>query len=212
LELTVTESRNPWASLPLLAVLLMSLGRVAAGADDPVFSGPQPGEKLPKLEVVGVYDDAAGQPLDFVAQAKDGPLLLIFMHQVTRPSAGLTRALSHYADGRAADGLTCGIVWLTADRTQAEEYLKRARPSLDLKSPVGLSPDGIEGPGAYGLNRNVGLTVLVADKGQVTANFALIQPALTDAPAILEEVVKLIGGEVPTLEQLQGSSRRGRQP
>ena len=45
---------------------------------------------------------------------------------------------------------------------------------------------------------------------QVAANFALIQPALTDAPAILTEVVKLIGGDVPTIEQLQGPPRRGR--
>jgi hypothetical protein len=192
-----------------LAIWLFVAGPVFA-ADEPVFSGPQPGEKLPELELVGVFDDDAGQPLDFVGRAKDGPLLLIFMHQVTRPSAALTRALSRYARRRADYGLTCGIVWLTADRTQAEEYLKRARGSLDLKSPVGISTDGVEGPGAYGLNRNVGLTVLVADKGQVTANFALVQPALTDAPAILAEVVKLIGGDAPTLEQLQAAPPRGR--
>jgi hypothetical protein len=193
-----------------VSLLIPWFAAASLAADDLVFSGPQPGEKLPALPLTGVYDDAAGRPLDLVGDAAEKPLLLIFVHQVTRPSVGLARALSRYAAGRAGDGLHCGIVWLTADASEAADYLKRARPSLDFKSPVGISPDGIEGPGAYGLNRNVGLTVLVADKGAVTANFALIQPSLTDAPAILAKVVELIGGEPPTIEQLQEPARRGR--
>ena len=69
--------------------------------------------------------------------------------------------------------------------------------------PIGISVDGKEGPGAYGLNRNVTLTVLVGKDNVVTANFALIQPSIpADAPKILAEVVKLIGGQVPGLDEL----------
>jgi hypothetical protein len=188
----------------LIALLLLS-GTIGLGADSPdeqVFSGPQPGEELTAFTVAGVYDDE-GKDLDFVAQADGKPLLLIFVHQVTRPSAGLTRLLTKYAAGRAGDGLHAGVVWLAADRSEAEQYLKRARQSLDLRSPVGVSLDGAEGPGSLGLNRNVTLTILVANEGKVTANFALVQPALTDAPLVLQEVVKLVGGEVPTLEELR---------
>ena len=53
-------------------------------------------------------------------------------------------------------------------------------------------------PGAYGLNRNVTLTILVGKDNRVTANFALVQPSLqADVPKVLGEVVKLIGGKVP---------------
>src|SRR5262249_34983259 len=68
---------------------------------------------------------------------------------------------------------------------------------------VGISLQGIEGPGAYGLNRNVTLTILVAKNNIVTANFALVQPSLPgDAERVLREVVKLIGGKVPAASEL----------
>jgi hypothetical protein len=50
------------------------------------------------------------------------------------------------------------------------------------------------------------LTVLVAKADKVTANFALVQPSVqADAPKILAEVVKLIGGQVPSLNDLGAS-------
>jgi hypothetical protein len=196
-----------WFLMPLLLAIA---GTVQAEDTEEVFSGPQPGEELPAFKVQGVFDDLAGQELDFVTQADGGPLLLIFVHQVTRPSASVTRMLARYAAGREDDGLDCGIVWLTADRSAAEEYLKLARPSLAFEAPVGISIDGAEGPGSLGLNRQVELTILVANEGKVTANFAIVQSSPTEVPAMLEEVVKLIGGEVPSLESLQPPPARRR--
>ena len=44
-------------------------------------------------------------------------------------------------------------------------------------------------PGAYGLNRNVAVTVLVATDRVVSANFALVQPSLeVDAPKIFKSI------------------------
>jgi hypothetical protein len=196
---------NPLRSLLLLACL----GAAVRADDDPVFSGPQVGEKIVPFKVQGVYDDLAGKEIDFVTAAEGKPTLLIFVHELTRPSLGMTRALTDYAAGRAKDGLATGIVWLAADKSEAEQYLKRARQSLNLKAPVGISVDGIEGPGSYGLNRKVALTILVAKDNKVTANFALVQPSLTEAPAVLGEVVKLIGGKAPTLADLAPPQRAG---
>lgn len=199
-----------WMTFWAAALLVATIGQGAE--EEPIYSGPQAGEELKPFTVQGVYDDEAGQELDFVTKADGKPLLLIFVHQVTRPSVGLARALSKYAHGREEDGLHASIVWLAEDKSEAEAYLKRARRSLGFSSSVGIFPDGSEGPGEYGLNRKVSLTILVANENKVTANFALVQPALTDAPGILEEVVKLVGGKVPTLEELQkdGAGKRGR--
>jgi hypothetical protein len=184
--------------------LLLSLLRAGTVAqDEPEFSGPQVGENLVPFTVTGVYDDLAGKPLDWVTRSGGKPTLLIFVHPpLTRPSAAVTRALTNYAQTRAKDGLFTGVVWLADDPGVAEQFLKQARGSLNIPVPVGISVDGAEGPGAYGLNRKVSLTILVAKENRVTANFALVQPSLTDVPQILAEVVKLIGGEVPPLEQL----------
>src|SRR5262249_40371321 len=54
-----------------------------------------------------------------------------------------------------------------------------------------------------GLNRNVTLTIIVGKDNKVSANFALVQPSIqADLPKILKEVVAVVGGEVPKLEDL----------
>jgi len=201
--------------------------KTTENADDaPVFSGPQKGERLPPFKVTGVYDDLAGKELDWVTAAGERPILLIFVHKLTRPSFGLTRMLTAWAADRdreeagkaeqgrteeskvAQEKLVARIVWLDDDRSKAQEYLTRARKSLGTVVPIGISVDGAEGPGSYGLDRNVTLTVLVGVKGKVTANFALVQPSDTDAPRILAEVAAVIGEKAPTPDDLARYGRR----
>lgn len=171
-------------------------------ADDPVFSGPQAGEKIMSFKVAGVYGDDAGKEIDFVKRADGKPVVLIFNHKLTRPGAALMRSVTSYALSRKKDGLDVFVVWLAKDKSKAEEYLTRAKLSIAIKAPIGISVDGEEGPGTYGLNRNVEQTVIVANKNKVTANFALVQPSVTDAPKIAKQIVKVIGGKAPTLEQM----------
>jgi len=190
----------------LLIVLILTGGWTNAwAADDPVFSGPQVGEKLAPLKVRGVFDQEAGKEFDFVAQADGKPIVLIFVHDVNRQSISMTRILSQYTVGRAKDGLATGIVWLDDDATEAENTLKRIRHALTPRAPIGISVDGREGPGSYGLNRNVMLTILVGKEGKVTGNFALVQPSLqVDLPKILQSVVAVAGGTAPKLDELEG--------
>lgn len=197
---------------PLVLLLTgLVLPGQAAGSADKVFSGPQVGEKLPPFKVRGVYDDA-GKEIDFVTQARGKPIVLVFVHDFNRPSAAMTRVLMDYAASREKDGLARGIVWLTNDATEAETTLKRVRHAMP-KAPVGISPDGKEGPGSYGLNRNVTLTILVGKDNKVTANFALVQPSLqADLPKILDAVVKVAGGKAPKLEDLPGMKAMTRPP
>ncbi|HKB40321.1 MAG TPA: hypothetical protein VKD72_28075 [Gemmataceae bacterium] len=197
--------------LALACATVLVGGSVRADDEEKVFSGPQVGEKLTGFKVVGVFDNREGKETDFVKEASGKPLLLIFVHEVTRPSAAVTRALAGYAATRQKDGLQAYVVWLHKDRTEAAAFLKRARKSLGLKVPVGISLDGAEGPGAYGLNRKVALTILVAKDNKVTANFALVQPSVTDTPTIGEAIVKQIGGKAPELKELEGYAF-GKQP
>jgi hypothetical protein len=186
----------------LLVVPALALTVAPALAQEKVFSGPQVGEKLKTFKVRGVFDDDAGKDLDFVSKADGKPILLVFVHDANRPSIGLTRVLMSYAMTRSKD-LVSGTVWLTDDATEAENRLKTMRHALAKDAPVGISPDGKEGPGAYGLNRNVTLTILVGKDNKVTANFALVQPSMqADLPKILDAVVAVAGGKAPKLEEL----------
>jgi hypothetical protein len=177
-----------------------------------LFSGPQVGESLKPFTVRGVLDADAGKDLDFITLADAKPIVLIFVHDVNRQSISLTRILSNYTRSRAKDGLFTGVILLDDDATKAEETIKRIRHALTDGVRTGVSVDGREGPGSYGLNRNVTLTILVGKENKVTANFALVQPSLqVDLPKILQNIVDVVGGEVPKLEELEGMRENMRQ-
>ncbi|HEX5105374.1 MAG TPA: hypothetical protein VFV87_16260 [Pirellulaceae bacterium] len=191
-----------------LAGLLVAIPALAqeeaAQEEAKEFSGPQKGEAITPFKIRGLLGDKAGEEYDLVKEAKGQPLVLVFVHEVNRPSVGLARVVMTYAASRKADGLHAGLIFLTADATATEEWVKRASGALPQGVPVGLSPDGAEGPGAYGLNRKVTMTVLVAKDDKVTANFALVQPSIAaDGPKIIEAIVGVAGGKAPTAEELQ---------
>ncbi|MAR10141.1 MAG: hypothetical protein CL681_09225 [Blastopirellula sp.] len=194
-------------------LLAVCLGTVSfAQADDPVFSGPQAGEPLTGFKVQPVLHADTDKPLDLVSSAKGKPIALIFVHELTRPSVGVMRVVMNYVAKRAPSGLTGGVVFLSDDRTATEALIQRAKRAMPEKTPVGISTDGVEGPGAYGLNRNVTLTVIVANENKVTANFALVQPSIqADVPKIVKAIVTTLGEDkVPELNDLVGANMRRR--
>lgn len=179
------------------------LSSFANSADEEVFSGPQEGEKLADFTALGVMDNE-GKPFSLIKESQGGPILLIFVHNVTRPSIGLTRQVMDDAGKRKKDGLTSGLIFLSDDMTAMQARVKRMSGAMPKGVRIGISPDKQEGPGAYGLNRNVSLTVLIGNKNKVTDNFALVQPSVqADAIKILNAVVKAVGkGTAPTLREL----------
>lgn len=187
----------------LVVVTLFAQVAVAADKPAPIFSGPQVGEKLPGFKVKGVFDEAAGKQIDLISQAGGKPIVLVFVHARTRPAFGLTNTLMRFVASRAKDGLTGGIVFLTDDPTATETWMKRIRQHFPKGVSLGISADGQEGPGSYGLNRNVTLTVLVAKDNKVTANFALVQPSeQADGPKIFKAIVDALGGgKVPKVAE-----------
>jgi hypothetical protein len=169
------------------------------------FSGPQVGEKLTPFTAKAILGEEAGKEIDLVKAAAGKPLLIVFVHERNRPSVGLARLLGLYAASQKDKGLFSGIVYLTADATATEEWMKIAKETLQTGIPVAISTDGQEGPGAYGLNRKVQMTILVGKEDKVTANFALVQPSVqADAPKIAQAIVDVLGGgKGPTIEELQ---------
>lgn len=199
------RTRSVWR-LVVLAVLSLAIRQPVIAVDDPeVFSGPQPGERVPPLTVRNVFEDPAVD-FDPVANAKGGPLLLVFVHKRERPAFGLMRTLLQYSQTRKKDGLQTTAVFLTGDLTETANWMRRIRNYFPKGAAVAVSPDGIEGPGSFGLNRDVTLTVLVAKQGRVTANFALVQPSLqADGPKIAKAIVDVLGGgDVPDLSKFSG--------
>jgi hypothetical protein len=182
------------------AILLNASDRCRA-QDEPPFSGPQPGEALSPFEVQDLLaeDEKRIQPI----KTADGkPCLIIFIHTLSRPAIGLTRTLATAAEKLDDDKPTVSIIFLTDDPNETQQWAKRARNALPQGVQMGVSTEGVEGPGAYGLNRKVAMTILVGKENKVTANFALVQPSMqADAPKVISALAQCMG--VPVPENLQ---------
>jgi hypothetical protein len=190
----------------IFALCLLAFAVVAQAAD-PVFSGPQPGEKATPFKVLELTGEGAGKEREINA---DVATAVVFLHGVERSLVPLLRTVDQYGAQRK-ERIKTEIVFLSGDRLEGEQRGKAVSGSLKLQGRVGLSVDGAEGPGNYGLNKECLMTILAVKDGKVAANFALVQPGIADAPKVIAALAKACGDEAPpTIEQLAGRPADGR--
>ena len=186
-----------------LVVCIVFACSLSAPAQEEVFSGPQVGEKLPEFTAKYLKGKKTGEEFKVLKAAGDKPLFVIFWHGLDRPGFGLMRTLTQYSASKS-EKLQTMVVCLDDD-PEAPKF-SRVLGYFNDKTPMAVSTDGSEGPGSYGLNRNVRLTILVGKAGKVTGNYALIQPSVqADGPKILKSIAAVIGEDAPDLEALQGA-------
>jgi hypothetical protein len=174
----------------------------AYGAEEPVFSGPQAGEKITPFKVVDVAPGAEAKERDPITEHAGTPTALVFVHTVERSLVPLLRVVDEYGASQK-ERLKTEIIFLAGDRLAGEERSKAVSGSLKLHSRVGLSIDGAEGPGNYGLNTKCMMTIVIAKENKVIANFALGQPGISDAPKIIQALAVACGDQAPpTAEEL----------
>lgn len=185
-------------SIPFLRVLCMFglATSIPARAADPVFSGPQPGERTTPFRVLEIAGPNAGQERDPVAGNDGKPIALVFVHGLERSLVPLLRVIDRYGAERK-DRLKTEVIFLFGDRVAGEQRVKAAAGSLRLQSPVSLSLDGVEGPGNYGLNKDCLMTIVAAKGNVVTTNFALVQPGVADAARVIGGLAATCGDDAP---------------
>jgi hypothetical protein len=198
-------------------LVLMVVASPAARAADPVFSGPQVAEKTTPFKVMEITGPNQGKERDPITENAGAPTALVFISAIERSIVPLLRVVDQYGAERT-NLLKTEIVFLFGDRVAGQERSKAVASSVKLRSRVGLSLDGAEGPGNYGLNKECMMTILTAKGNKVSANFALVQPGIADAPKVIAALAKVCGDtNPPTVEQLSerqmarsGGQRMGR--
>ena len=194
----------------LVLILLAAPMGIGQGYCVEDFSGPQVGEKLPEFSFDVFQGPNEGKRLT-VAEDRS-PIVVLFVHEFNRISFGVMRTVAGYCLKRSGDGLNIQVVFLTNDPTEMEARLARARNALPRNVNLGIYRGGLEGPGAYGLNRKMQITLIVANQKKVTGNFALIQPSVAvDVPKIGAAIAKTLGDKkMPSLKDLGIQARNNR--
>jgi beta-lactamase regulating signal transducer with metallopeptidase domain len=167
-----------------------------------LFSGPQPGEKLPSLMTKGINGETKDKTYDVIAKV-DRQLLVLFLQDESglglRGLVGISRLLAQIAE-KSEQKMHIGVVFLGDTPDTLENQASKIVPHVPSNVLLGISPDGREGPGSYGLNRSVAQTVIIAKDGKVLHNFAFTQPMLRPDPYVLGAIGEAIGQKPATLE------------
>ncbi len=192
-----------------LGTLLVCLCALDLWSADAVFSGPQKGEKTARFKVLLITDGKDSVERDPIAENAGAPTAIVFVHAIERSLVPLLRVIDEYGSTQK-ERLKTEFVFLATDRIEGEQKVRNAKKSLGFKAKVGLSLDGIEGPGNYGLNKECMLTIVAARENRVSANFALVQAGIADAAKVISAIGAACGDEhPPTSEALQAQARGG---
>ena len=192
-------------------------GRGRLGVEDPagfktegkqIFSGPQPGEKLPAFKATSLAGDKKGKELDPITSAGDKLQVLFFQDASRAAIVGLFNGMDAIGKiGRKTDkDLQIACVFLCDDAELVPKgfaQLEHAQGFPELRERgvdvIAVSKDGREGPGAYGLNRNFSQTIILARNGKVTRNFVFRQGMLYADPHVMGGIAELIDEDRETV-------------
>ena len=176
-----------------------------------VFSGPQTGEEIRPFRVLRVKDNET-EELEIVKETDERTTLICFVHKLSNDDRILYGLGMVDFYGLRHDDLTSHFVLLSDERDKLMPMLKGwSQGSLFKKSFVSLSADGSEGPGYYGLNRHVAMTVVVARGNKVVSNLVFNAPNNNDLQKIMAAVAEAYGEPAPTLASVQQELRAERQ-
>ena len=168
-----------------------------------IFSGPQPGEKLPAFKATSLAGDNKGKELDPITSAGN-KLQVLFFQDVSRVAiAGLFSVMDAIGkiERKTDKDLQIACVFLIDDADRIKKGFARGFPALlELGiDVVAVSQGGRDGPGAYGLNRTISQTIILARDGKVTRNFVFPEPLLYADPHVMGGVAELIGEKRETV-------------
>ena len=168
-----------------------------------IFSGPQKGEKLPALKVTSLFGDNKGEAFDPIKRAGSRPQILFFQEDSgvgIRGLFGFANAIRQVNEKTEKELQVACIFLADEANTITSRYARifgRLRESG--VSVIAIASGGRNGPGSYGLNRNIAQTILVAKDGKVTWNFVSEQGLLFAAPHILGAVAEAVGEKRETV-------------
>jgi hypothetical protein len=172
---------------------------------DPVYSGPQPGEKLRGFTVIPPRRNHLEEEFDPVAAGLGKPHFMIFIDDSDiEEGIGAFINAAWMVDKKSKTGLAASVVILAHERTTEIGFNTKDDNFWNVLNAVyriGYAPDGRDGPGAYGLNRDFLMTILIADaEGKVLYNFPHRQrPSDYPSPHVLGGMAAAVGEDRETV-------------
>lgn len=173
------------------------------GLEKPIYSGPQPGEKVPSLIAVNMRGESAGQEFDPVELAGDKLHLMFFVSKSRTFGRflGQLRNQLQAIEENSKQPWAMSVIVCTDDANEAQKSFTVLDQRYPKNLVVGLSKDGSAGPPAFGLDKNLTATVIVVKNGKVAHNFAHAGDAFYTQPHILGAIANVMEVDHDTLRK-----------
>jgi hypothetical protein len=178
----------------LLAVgVLLGVSLIATAQD--VDSGPKKGEKVPALKVYDATGENKEKTVDYAGLRKDKPTVYLLIGSGDDAKGKFDRPMFRYIKeldttvGKELEDVYLVVVWLSEDEDKTKEYLPKI--STYFTSSALTVFKGKDGPKGWDVNNDAHLTVIVGNKGKVTARFGYNSVNDTDVPAVMKELKKV---------------------
>ncbi|MDG2015346.1 MAG: YHS domain-containing protein [Pirellulaceae bacterium] len=171
--------------------------------ENPIYSGPQPGENAPAFQAINLRGEQAGHDLNPVELAGDKLHLMFFVpkSRTFGRFLGQLRQQLQAIEKNSKQTWAMSVIVCTDDANEAEKTFA----VLDQRYPenliVTLSKDGSAGPPSYGLDKNLTATVIVVKDGKVTHNLPYVGNAFYTQPHILGAIGEAMGVDHETLRK-----------
>ena len=171
--------------------------------EEPIYSGPQPGEKIPPLTAVNLRGKEVGQEFDPVKLAGDKIHLMFFVSnsRTFGRFLGQLRKQLQAIEVNSKQPWAMSVIVCTDDANEAQKSFAVLEQRYPKNLIVGLSKDGMAGPPTYGLDKNLTATVIVARNGKVTHNLPYVGNAFYTQPHILGAIAKAMEVDHDTLRK-----------
>lgn len=183
------------AGIAALWVLAPSI----AGSADPCRSGLNPGQRPGPYAFVVSTGPNRGKAHCFICEAENRPMVIVFARSLDDATGKLLRQLDQALVEHRQAELRAWATFLSDDEPKLHPKLTEWAKKLGLTNlSVGIFEDA-DGPPTYRLNREADVTVLLAVRQKVVANFAFRAGELTEEHIreILAAVPKLLDSAKP---------------
>lgn len=181
-------------SLLCCSLVLVLCGTVAA--EEPCRSGPRSGQRPGPYSALVAVGAQRGTQHCYVCEAGDRPIVIVFARGLSEPLGKLVKQIDGAVVKHRVADLRAWVTFLAEDQTALDpKVVAWAKDHAVSNVPLGVFEDTV-GPPAYLLARDADVTVLLAVRQRVVANFAFRRGALTDAATA--EIMKALPRIVET--------------
>jgi hypothetical protein len=175
------------------AVAILTILCGLSFAADPCKSGPQPDQRPGPYSALVCVGKERGMQHCYICESANKPMIIVFARTMSNPLGKLVKQFDTAVKEHKTAELRSWVTFLADDQTKLDPLVANWARKHAISVPCAVYEDTV-GPPTYLIAKDADVTVLLAVKQKVVANFAYRADELDDTAiaAIVKAIPKII--------------------